>query len=137
MSEPALKCKNNAIFKQKYTLKLLIAFKIAYSCRFGLRINLDFPDFLQKKFYNINYLLVNNLNITDTFSCSEFNSNSSILYSVWPDARIKSSPIFTKVVQKEPKQVFTDGKWFLKLHNKLPNIWHNFVTEYVSKTFQN
>ena len=82
MSEPALKCKNNAIFKQKYTLKLLIAFKIAYSCRFGLRRNLDFPDFLQKKFYNINNLLVNNLNITDTFSCSEFNSNSSILYSV-------------------------------------------------------
>ena len=127
----------NAIFKQNYTPELLIVLKMVYSCFFGLRRNLDFPDFLQKKFYNINNLLVNNLNITDTFSCSEFNSNSSILYSVWPDARIKSSPIFTKVVQKEPKQVFTDGKWFLKLHNKLPNIWHNFVTEYVSKTFQN
>ena len=28
---------------------------MAYSCCFGLRGNIDFPDFLQKKFYNINY----------------------------------------------------------------------------------
>ena len=33
MSELALKCeKNNAIFKQNYTQKLFIAFKMAYSC---------------------------------------------------------------------------------------------------------
>ena len=45
----------NAIFEQNYTLELLIALKMAYSCCcFGLRGNLDFPDFLQKKFYNIN-----------------------------------------------------------------------------------
>ena len=54
MSEPALKCENNAIFKQNYTQKLFIAFKISYSCCFGFRGNLEFPDFLQKKFYNIN-----------------------------------------------------------------------------------
>ena len=36
-------------------LELFIALKMAYSCYFGLRGNLDFPDFLQKKFYNINY----------------------------------------------------------------------------------
>ena len=54
MSEPALKYENNASFKQIDTLKLFIAFKMAYSCHFGLRGNLDFPDFLQKKFYNIN-----------------------------------------------------------------------------------
>ena len=54
MSEPAQKCENNAIFKQNYTLELLIALKMVYSCFFGLRGNLDFPDFLQKKFYNIN-----------------------------------------------------------------------------------
>ena len=48
MSEPALKCENNAIFKQNYALKLFIAFKMAYSFCFGLRGNLDFPDFLQK-----------------------------------------------------------------------------------------
>ena len=48
MSELALKCKNNAIFKQNYAQKLFIAFKRAYSFCFGLRRNLDFPDFLQK-----------------------------------------------------------------------------------------
>ena len=31
MSEPALKCENNASFKQINTLKLFIAFKMAYS----------------------------------------------------------------------------------------------------------
>ena len=32
MSEPAHKCENYAIFKQKYTLELFITFKMAYSC---------------------------------------------------------------------------------------------------------
>ena len=49
MSEPALKCENNAIFRQIDTLKLLIAFKMAYSCCFSFGENLDFPEFLQKK----------------------------------------------------------------------------------------
>ena len=52
MSEPAPKCENNAIFKQNYTIELFIALKMAISSCFGLRGNLDF---LQKKFYNINY----------------------------------------------------------------------------------
>ena len=30
MSEPALKCENNAILKQNYAQKLFIAFKMAY-----------------------------------------------------------------------------------------------------------
>ena len=30
MSKPALKCENNAIFNQNYTLKLFIAVKMAY-----------------------------------------------------------------------------------------------------------
>ena len=55
MYEPAQKCEYNAIFKQKNTLKLFIAFKMAYSCCFSFRGNLDFPEFLQKKCYNINY----------------------------------------------------------------------------------
>ena len=50
MSEPALKCENNAIFKQNYTLELFIALKMAYCCCLGLRGNLDFPDFLKKSF---------------------------------------------------------------------------------------
>ena len=32
MSEPALKCENNASFKQIHTLKMFTAFKMAYSC---------------------------------------------------------------------------------------------------------
>ena len=48
MSEPAQKCENNAIFKQNYTLELIIAFKIAYSCCLSLMGNLDFLDFLKK-----------------------------------------------------------------------------------------
>ena len=55
MSEPAQKCENYAIFKQNYTLQLFIALKMVYCCSLGLRGNLDFPDFLQNKFYNINY----------------------------------------------------------------------------------
>ena len=30
MSEPAQKCQNNAIFKQRYTTELFIVFKMAY-----------------------------------------------------------------------------------------------------------
>ena len=55
MFEPALKCLDNAIFKQNYSLKLFITFKMAYSCGFSSGGNLDFPDFIQKKFYNIDY----------------------------------------------------------------------------------
>ena len=50
MSEPAQKCENYAIFKQNYTLELFIALKMAYSCCFGFRGNLDFPGFLKKSF---------------------------------------------------------------------------------------
>ena len=57
MSEPAQRCENYAIFKQNYTPELFIAFKMVYSCCFSLGGNLDFPEFLQKKFYNINYRL--------------------------------------------------------------------------------
>ena len=55
MSEPALKYKNQASFKHIFTLQLFIALKMAYSCCFSLGGSLDFPEFLQKKFYNINY----------------------------------------------------------------------------------
>ena len=54
MSEPAQKCENNVIIKQNYTPELLIVLKMTYSCFFGLMGNPDFPDFLQKRFYNIN-----------------------------------------------------------------------------------
>ena len=55
MSDPALKCENiEASFKQMYTLKLLIVFKMAYySFCFSLSRNLDFPTF-----YDIDYVLI-------------------------------------------------------------------------------
>ena len=40
----------NTIFNQNYAQKLFIAFKMAYSCCFGLRGNINFPDFLQNFF---------------------------------------------------------------------------------------
>ena len=52
---PAQKCENYAIFKQNYTLELFIALEMVYYCCFTLGGNLDFLDFLQKKFYNIDY----------------------------------------------------------------------------------
>ena len=48
MFEPALKCQHNAIFRQNYSLKLFITFKMAYSCYFSLGRNLDFPELLHK-----------------------------------------------------------------------------------------
>ena len=53
MPEPALKCENNTIFQQNYTLKQFLALKMAYSWYFSLGLNLYFQDFL-KKFYNNN-----------------------------------------------------------------------------------
>ena len=50
MSELSQKCENYPIFKQNYTLELIIALKMAFSCCSGLRGNLDFPDFLQQSF---------------------------------------------------------------------------------------
>ena len=54
MSEPEQKSENNASFKQ-YTLKLFIAFKMAYSCCFSFGGHLNFPEFLQKSFITSTY----------------------------------------------------------------------------------
>ena len=55
MSEPAQKGSNQAIIKLNYTLELFITLEMVYYCCFSLGGNLDFLDFLQKKFFNINY----------------------------------------------------------------------------------
>ena len=54
MFEPTQKCLNNAISKQNYTLNLFIAVKLTCSCRFSLRGNLDFLDFIKKGFITSN-----------------------------------------------------------------------------------
>ena len=50
MSKPALKCVNNAIFKQIDTLKLLLLLKWPI-----LAVSASWENFLLKKFYIINY----------------------------------------------------------------------------------
>ena len=81
MSEPAQKCENYAILKQNYTLELCIAFKMAYSCCFSLGGNLDFPEFLQKKFYNINYRKVKKIERLDCPIWNLLFIHSQIIFS--------------------------------------------------------
>ena len=57
-----------------------------------------------------------------------------ISHPVWPDARIKSGPIFIIVAEKVAKVVFTLKEGFLRYHTKMTDIWGNSVREYVSKT---
>ena len=59
----------NASFKQINTLKLFTAFKMAYSCYFSFGGNLDCPEFLQKKFYNISYRVLSYKDFQHTFFC--------------------------------------------------------------------
>ena len=84
MSEPALKCEKYAIFKQNYTQELFISFKISYSRCFGFRGNLEFPDFLKKKFYNIDYWCPEFRNFKPVFS------SLYIIISVLPGYNIYS-----------------------------------------------
>ena len=50
MSQPAQKCENNeCYFKQNNAQKVFIAFKISYSCCFGLRGKSRFSRFPPKK----------------------------------------------------------------------------------------
>ena len=66
MSQPALKCENNAILgKSTGTLTLFIAFKMAHSLLFQHRGNLYFLDFLQKSF------------ITSTTVCFSLNDDKT------------------------------------------------------------
>ena len=54
MPEPAKNVKTMPpFFRQNNTLKLLIVFKMSYSCCFGLKGNLDFPDFIKKSFITL------------------------------------------------------------------------------------
>ena len=54
MFETAQQCQDNAIFKQNYSLKLFITFKMACSCCFSIGES-RFSRFPPKKFYNIDY----------------------------------------------------------------------------------
>ena len=49
---------------------------------------------------------------------------------------LKMAQFSPKWPKKVAKAVFTFKEGFLRWHIKLPNIWANFVTDYVYKTFQ-
>ena len=94
MSEPAQKCENNAIFKQNSALELFISLKMAISCYFCLRGNLDFSDFLQIKFYNINYWQKSFILLVQGSSPKSFCLHHA---SVWPVV----SPAWHCLIQDE------------------------------------
>ena len=57
-STPSSYCVQIITVKMVYSVlfsNTFITFKMAYSCCFRFGGNLDFPDFLQNKFYNIDY----------------------------------------------------------------------------------
>ena len=54
-STPSSYCVQIIIVKMVYSVLFSNTFKVAYSCSFRFGGNLDFPDFLQNKFYNIDY----------------------------------------------------------------------------------
>lgn len=54
MTGPTLKCNAILYFENKYTLKLIITFEMAYLCCFSNGGNLEIQ-ILSKKLYNTNY----------------------------------------------------------------------------------
>ena len=82
-------------FKQICTLKLLIAFKMDYSCCFSSAGNMDFPEFPPKKFYNINYRRERELK-TEIEHQQKGGHHSSVVSSaptiLQPRVRIPSTP---------------------------------------------
>ena len=93
MSEPALKCENNeAIFKQNYTLELFIALKMAYSCCFGLRGNLDFPDFHRSSSWCYKTFFGGNLDFPKIKKLNKVCSN------VWTCTKMWKAKLYSKSV---------------------------------------
>ena len=76
--------------KQNYAQKLFIAFKMTISCCFCLRGNLYFPDFLQNKFYNINYRYP--LQALTTWTV-----NARSWWSIWSTVKDWFKPFLTKL----------------------------------------
>ena len=84
------KCENKPILMQNYAQKLFIAFKMTISCCFCLRGNLYFPDFLQNKFYNINYRYP--LQALTTWTV-----NARSWWSIWSTVKDWFKPFLTKL----------------------------------------
>ena len=70
ISEPGQKCKNKTIFQQNYTQNCSSILK--WPCCFSLRENLDVGDFLQNKFYNIDYYKKGRNSVGGVFGSCKF-----------------------------------------------------------------
>ena len=75
---------------------------MAISCCFGLRGNLDFPDFLQKKFYNINYRYGQIESVLEATFRRQFQDNKVVVVVV---------------------SVTRVNLYFVHSHHTLPNNW--------------
>ena len=56
---------------------------------------------------------------------------------VWPDAEIKSGPIFSKFAQNVAKSVFISKGTFFKIAQKWLHIWATFETKYFTQNLEN
>ena len=114
MSEPAQKCENYAIFKEKYTLEMFIAFQMAYFCCFSLGGNL-FQNFYQKKFYSINYRCWNKKVAQFFYKSSPQNSDGIFYFKL---TFIKVAKIVAKYLGHSCKIISCHD------HSKIPQSGH-------------
>ena len=107
LSEHALKCENNAIFEQKYTLNCYLLLK---------RGNLDIPGFLQKKFYNIN-------------SCKNFYKLFFVFNFLWPF--IASSILSSAFISLSLSLSFFVSLWIYLLLLYSFYLFHNLSLSFI------
>ena len=79
-------------FQLNYIQTLFICSKMVYSCCFSLGGNLDFLDFLQKKFYNIDYR-------KKFFECSSRVYIFSLMGTPIKPSWVEQARLFPKVVR--------------------------------------
>ena len=133
MSEPELKYEKISGFKQMYTMKLFIAFKMAYSSCFSLGGNLDFPEFFQKKFYNISYRpSLNNMSMVIFYRWQKQDDYGDIISSNFVICPIKTSLKclrqclylqFSLRISEVWPMMQNPGLLVKSLYGKLPMLW--------------
>ena len=100
MSEPALKCENNAIFKQNCTLKLFITFKMPYYCCFSLGGNQ-----FKSTYYNLQVLTtIYKLNLQALTTI--YKLNLQVLLTIVPFFIGSASSLVTKLTQS-PAEIWS------------------------------
>ena len=103
-------------------MKMFIAFKMAYSCCFGCRGNLDFPEFLQRKFFNINYrmwsVLLSTLNIFKTLFTFEW-ATPAYFYFRYFQQQSYSKNFRLQQDSNSDQHIWRHDRWPLDHHHHL------------------